>query len=333
MMSNPAHQVQPWPAVTLLVASPLIGEFLLGNMAIDMLWMLPLLCLLYGTGALLVREFARRLGSGWPGILMLGLAYGIIEESFVTQSLFDRNFLGLRLLDYGYLPAAGIGAWWSVFVLALHAIWSTGAAINLSEALWPKHAGSLWLSSRGLAATMLAFALGCIGVAFASGARAAASVAQLSAAAAIVILLCAATWFLGRRRARVARAARRAPSAVTAGISAFTLLSLFMLTTWTMHSVSAIVNVGAMVGLLLALALLIHYWSHAAGWSPLHRLALTGGALLTYGWWSLLLPAMVTTSTPMVDTMGNMLFLGGALASIVLAWRRTVRGFRSSSVD
>jgi hypothetical protein len=34
--------------------------------------------------------------------VLLGLIYAVIEEAFVTQSLFNPNYLGLRLLDYGY---------------------------------------------------------------------------------------------------------------------------------------------------------------------------------------------------------------------------------------
>jgi uncharacterized membrane protein YeiB len=76
----------------------------------------------------------------------------------------------------------------------------------------------------------------------------------------------------------------------------------------------------------------MRHWSGGSGWGPLHRLALTGGALLTYGWWSLLLPATVTRSDSTVDTVGNILFLGGALTLIVLAWRRTADCSRSSAV-
>ena len=64
---------------------------------------------LYGGGALLVRETALRLGAGWPGIFLLGLAYGIVEEAYVDMSLFNPNFLGLRLLDYGYVAGARHG--------------------------------------------------------------------------------------------------------------------------------------------------------------------------------------------------------------------------------
>lgn len=327
-MTHPPLVVQPWPALTLLLASPIIGEFLLGNMAIDMLWLLPLLALLYGTGALLVREAALRLGAGWPGVMLLGLAYGIIEEGFVTQSLFDPNYLGHRLLDYGYLPLAGIGAWWTIFVLALHMIWSIAAAIALTECLWPKQRGSPWLSAKGLAGTALLFVAGCAAVSIVSGSRFMASWVQLVAAAAVIAALISAAWWSPRRPARV-RPVRPAPSPKVAGLASFGLLSLFMLTTWTMASVPAALNVAAMIGLLGMLAMLVGRSARMPGWGALHILGLTAGALLTYGWWSLLIPATVTNSGPEVDFMGNLLFVCCALLLISIAWRRTVKAYGS----
>jgi hypothetical protein len=41
---------------------------------------------LYSSGALLIREVARRLGLGWPAILMMGAAYGVLEEGIFIHS-------------------------------------------------------------------------------------------------------------------------------------------------------------------------------------------------------------------------------------------------------
>src|SRR3989304_1928924 len=47
-------------------------------------WLNPIQLLLnlwlYGTGVLVVRELSLRWRTGWPGILLMGAAYGIIEE-------------------------------------------------------------------------------------------------------------------------------------------------------------------------------------------------------------------------------------------------------------
>ena len=66
---------------------------------------------LYGGGALLIRETVRRSGRGWPTMIVLALVYAIVEEAFVTQTLFNPNYLHLNLglLKPAYIPALGIG--------------------------------------------------------------------------------------------------------------------------------------------------------------------------------------------------------------------------------
>jgi len=88
------------PAAGLFLLAPLVAEFLSGNMSITRLGMLVILAPLYGGGALLIPEWVRKAGRGWPSIFVLALAYGILEEAVLMQSLSNRNFLGqnLRLL-------------------------------------------------------------------------------------------------------------------------------------------------------------------------------------------------------------------------------------------
>src|ERR1700678_3973439 len=89
------------PSAALFLVAPLVAEFLLGNMSITHLGLLPILAPLYGGGAILIREFVRRTQRGWPSIFVLALAYGVLEEAFLMQSLFNPKFLGqnLHLLD------------------------------------------------------------------------------------------------------------------------------------------------------------------------------------------------------------------------------------------
>src|SRR5690606_34606545 len=115
--------------------APLVGEFLLGNLPVTFLWALIALAPLYGGGALLIREVSRRLGLGWPGIVLLCLAFGVVEEAFVTQSLFNPDYLGLGLTLHAPIPWVGIGGWWTVFVLGLHAVWSTAVPIAIVETI------------------------------------------------------------------------------------------------------------------------------------------------------------------------------------------------------
>jgi hypothetical protein len=77
------------PVLVLFVLSPLVAEFLFGTTPVSRLGSLLLELPLYGGGAVLIRELARRRGSGWGRIALLGVAYAIILEGFVLQSMFD----------------------------------------------------------------------------------------------------------------------------------------------------------------------------------------------------------------------------------------------------
>src|SRR5689334_9120580 len=116
------------PAIGLFFLSPLVAEFLLGNLPITFLPAVLALAPLYGGGALLIRELVRRLGLGWPNILILGLAYAVLEEALTTQSLFNPDYADAHLLVDGYVPALGIAIPWTLYVLGLHVFWSVSAS-------------------------------------------------------------------------------------------------------------------------------------------------------------------------------------------------------------
>src|SRR4051812_1196938 len=88
-----------FPAVTLFLLAPLIGEVLFGAVPLSLLpsGLLGLVGI-YGGGALLIREIVRgrRLPDGW--LVLLGLAYGIFEEGPIVQSVFDQHARGLSFL-------------------------------------------------------------------------------------------------------------------------------------------------------------------------------------------------------------------------------------------
>ncbi len=111
------------PALGLIFVAPLVAEFLLGNLPIKLLPALMVLAPMYGAGALLIREMVRRTGRGWPSILLLGMAYGIFEEAFTTQSLFNPNYLKL------ILGAAALVFASAAMLVPMH--WGWGAVVAL----------------------------------------------------------------------------------------------------------------------------------------------------------------------------------------------------------
>src|SRR6187401_3513068 len=149
------------PAVLLTVLSPIVAEFLLGDFSIRSLGVVLALLPLYGCGALLIREIARRTGRGWPAMVLLAATYSLLEEGFLTQSLFNPNYVGQRLLDYGFIPSLGTSLNWTFFVLSIHIVWSIATPILIAEGLAGERRTTPWLKRPGMIVTTLLFLLGC----------------------------------------------------------------------------------------------------------------------------------------------------------------------------
>jgi hypothetical protein len=316
-------------AIGLIFLAPLVAEFLLGNLPIKMLPALIVLAPMYGCGALLIRETTRRARRGWPTIVLLALAYGIVEEAFTTQTLFNPNYmhLNLHLLDSAYIPALGIGAWWTIFVLALHTIWSISTSIALIEATVPHRASAPWLGNVGLTITAALFVIGAAANT-AIGYRNdhfLASPAQFATSAVIVILLIVAAFFLPQpANAETSASALSAPVAAQSvpspwlfGIIALAAGSAILVIpkTWGWRAAAII------LGLELGIAALVLVLSRRAGWRPAHKLALAAGAALSYAWHAFIEPPVIG-GTGLSVRIGNVIFALGAVFLIAFAARR-----------
>ncbi|GAA3393020.1 hypothetical protein [Cryptosporangium minutisporangium] len=316
-----------WPAVALFLLSPLFGEYLLGNLAFSDLPMLPFLALLYGAGTLLIRETARRFGRGSATMLLLGVAYALIEEGLVDQMLFNHDyFAGQAQESDTILAALGIDAWLTLVVVAMHTIWSTYIPITLLEALVPARATRPWLGPVGTAVTAVVFVAGSVllGWVVHSETGFLASAGQLTGTSIVVIVLVAAAFLIPRPGAGSDRAA---PRRWLAGLVAFAASSLFMFTEvlpgWT--------EVAAAVTLVVVFTVVVVRWSRSRGFGVRDRLALVAGGVLTYAWLGMTMePETGPRST--LDQVGAVLIAGFAIALVVLAFR-TTRGGRGAVED
>ena len=91
---------------------------------------------LYGSGVLVVRELALRWDKGWPSILLLGAAYGILEEGLIVRSFFDPGWMDLGILgEYGRW--AGVNWVWSVWLTIFHGVVSIAVPIILVNLMYP----------------------------------------------------------------------------------------------------------------------------------------------------------------------------------------------------
>jgi hypothetical protein len=298
-----------------MILAPIFGEYLLGNLKFSELIYLPFLIPLYGAGALLIRELARRAGRGSMTMLILGIAYGLFEEGVVDQMLFNRfYFAGQDQISDTFISALGIDAWLALIVLAMHAVWSTYIPIALVEALFPEWGARPWLSTKGMGIIVTLFILGSAYLCYAIYLEEDffASAAQLTATMVLILLLVKTAFTidpLGRNTA-----SGFIPTPLFVGGFSWICSSLYMLTEmlpgWT--------RVLACLLLLALFSGFTWFWSKHTGWSEMHHLALVGGGILTYAWLGLLMVPESGTRT-LFDQAGSVIFVLAAITLFVSA--------------
>ena len=267
------------PAFALFFLAPLVAEFFLGDFPITLIFLIVPLATMYGAGALLIREVARRTGRGWPTIVTLALAFGVFEEALLTQSLFNPDYADAHLLDDGFITPLGIAIPWTIFVLALHTVWSISTPIALVEESTARSVQP-WYRAPGLIVTIGVFVAGsAFTFAVSYGDRHyLASTPKLLISAVIVLGLVAVALLWPRPTAPTATQAAPRPRLVFGAtiIAGIVFMGSEILPVWP--------GVAAMVVALIAIGNLIARWSQITGWGPWHRFAAAAGALLTYSW-------------------------------------------------
>lgn len=148
----------------LMLITPGIPEYLTGSSKLDSIIYQPsfffiglLLNLsLYTTGALLIREFSIKFNKGWFSTLILGIAYGIIEEGIAVHTflLTSGNPVG-SLGMYGRY--AGIDSIWALFISSFHSIFSIGLPLLLLSTAYPKYSKESLLEKNGKIAVISIF--------------------------------------------------------------------------------------------------------------------------------------------------------------------------------
>jgi len=320
------------PAVILFFLAPLIAEYLLGDLPITLLPALLVLAPLYGAGALLVREIARANGLGLPSMLLLGGAYAFLEEAFTTQSLFNPDYLHMHmgLLNAGYIPALGMGAWWTLWMLNVHPVWSITTPIVLTEALFPSRAQRPWLGPIGRIIVCVVFAIGLVANTVISWRQDhfIAKPFQFVIGAALVLIFVALAlghWLViagFRRRTN----APNAPSPWITGACAMVAASAALLIgkEWGWWAFVALLAVD------LAFLALVKRWFLQKGWSDLHSFSLAAAAALAYAWHSFIQPQIVGKPGPAVF-IGRAIFALGALLVVWLGAKKVAKYSQSAA--
>ncbi len=116
---------------------------------------------LYGCAALLIREIAGRAALGWPGIVLLAAAFGLLQAGVVDQSLFNpdyREFDGWDAVFRATLIAPlGLSGFNLVNCVSGHVLNSLWFPIAVVEAPRPRSTTRPWLRRPGLVVVALAW--------------------------------------------------------------------------------------------------------------------------------------------------------------------------------
>jgi len=145
------------PALVLILLAPLVAEVLPGSAPMTRPGFLPFILVIYGPGALLIRELVRRNGREWPSILLFGAAYGMIEEGLALQSLFNPNLY--HASDWGG-RIFGINGVYTEAAIVIHAIWTAAIPILATDLLFPGRCTTPYLGRFGLLVTSVWYLLG-----------------------------------------------------------------------------------------------------------------------------------------------------------------------------
>ncbi|HKZ94391.1 MAG TPA: hypothetical protein VJ249_07420 [Candidatus Bathyarchaeia archaeon] len=145
------------PALALFLLSPAIGELLSGSAPpaefFTPFGFLMIVCL-YGSGAVIIRELTVRWKKGVGSTLLLGAAYGVLEEGLLVTSWFSPFWVDLG-------PMAVYGRWlgvnwvWAEMLTIYHAVFSITIPILLVDLACPQRRDESWVGKKVFGALLI----------------------------------------------------------------------------------------------------------------------------------------------------------------------------------
>jgi hypothetical protein len=281
------------PAWFLLLFAPVSAEYLIGyddtigNPA-ALIFGLVIFAPLYGAPAVLIRELTRRTGRGWPTMLLLGLAFGLVQAGLIDQSLFNPHYRDISYWGNLRNPTLIHGAGTSLAMLASfvgeHVVSSICAPIALAESMVPRRSMHPWLRPSGLVIMAVLWTAGA-GYVLSDTLHNESfrpSAGQLTVTVLIVLALIAVAFTRPRRPPVQATGPVPAPVLVLV-LSTLCLGVRPLLDSLCDRTATAGGWAPTLAGLaiLLSFGLLLRRWSSRTGWTGRHVLAVAAGALLS----------------------------------------------------
>jgi len=316
------------PAFTLIFLAPFIAEVLRGATRVSYFFVFVPEMMVWGCGALIIRELVRRWGGGWTSILLLGLALAVAEECVVQQTSLAP--LPWPAVSAGYGRRYGVNWIYFLYMLGYESVWVVAVPIQVTELVFPRQREVQWLSNGGMITSAVVFML---------GARAAwygwIKIARpekfhapdyyvpwwLMVVALVVIALLMVASFAARDVGRRDSTTRMAPPwwamVVAAMVFGFPWEWLMALIFGVRSTQPFWVSMALGVAWAGFAYLVIRYWSVGRGWSDLHRWGVTFGAVLVC-----MVAGFAGSGTwPPMDLVGKWVFdVAAAIGFALLLW-------------
>lgn len=325
-------------ALVLFLLAPFFGEVLSGSTPplqfVDPR-MFVYLFALYGSGAVIARELARRRGRSWANLLLFGAAYGVLEEGLVVTSWFNPHWPDLLAL-HQQGTVLGVNWIWAIGLTMYHAVVSVTVPVLVTETLFGDDGSRPWLGRLGLTGLCLllaaasAFGLLVFGFVFFRAVGYAHPPASYPLAAIVAVAL-----VIAGLRVRFPRSP--AAPAPPPGLWRLRLAALGATAAWFGGEyvlpnlrLPGIVPCLFLVGLALVAWTAVSRWSASAGWGAGQRLALASGVT---GFFLLLAPVIEFGPHPGGKPTAGMTLVA-LLTLAALAWlsrRRAVAGASSAA--
>lgn len=261
----------------------------------------------YGPADLLIREALIRRRLGWRSLVLLGVAFGFVNEGVVAGTWYTNKYAG-----YAYLGQIDYA--WAVALTVFHIFISVIMPIAFFETLFPSRAGKSLLRRRGMVISAIIFLLVTSLVAFAPAYR----VYRIAAFALALVLAFIAIRLPAAPPRRLSH--EQPPRLLQVRLAGFFASVAYFAAIYVVPQITlrlagpriVAAQFADMVVVVLFAALLLaigRRLTGRAGWSPRHTLALIAGAL-SFSILIFLLPPLWPTLEPLVTLPFVALLIG-----------------------